>query len=547
MISLQISKFKTRIDRLLWARTPLIWVTTQEEGFAEEAVLKAAITSNSIFIYYCGADTGCFRFDPVTMKPTNVSATRSLDDEFESSSREFVYPDTFVNVLAMLNTIKDFTENTMIILRDPSDVAKSIACQRAIKDVVERHMHKDKVFVPIVMISSQRSVPLMLKNLAVSVDLPLMDARECAHVIKAFAKKTFKDKEFDYLDLGKHASGLTYFQLKQALKESFSETYTISGEYLNKTRIQVIKQSSVLTYIEPKKTLDSIGGHKKLKEWIKEVSSCSTEEAVSYGIKPCKGMVALGIAGTGKTAIAEAIASYFKVPFIIFDLSKIMGGIVGQSEQTARHAFDLINAVGSCVVLIDECDKQFAGTSSSNTQDGGTIARVFDVVLQNLQNNSNQFYILTANDISKLPSPLMRAGRIDSKWFFGFPKPEDRKQIFDIYFKNAKKAVSDNLLSYAAGIADHYTGAEIETAVNNILRISFLKDKKITRSSIYAGINKVATVYKTNRAEVDNLLEYAEQNNIPCTDEEDSGKKEVDDDKLSNIEDFIEKTVEKVS
>lgn len=543
---MQISKFKETIRDLLKINTPLIWVTTQEEEFAEEAIIKTAAANNFTTYYYCGSDTGSFRIDPLTMKPTNTAATRSLDDEFNASGGEFVYPDSFPSVSVMLTTIKEFTDNTMIILRDPSDIAKSTVCQRAIKDVVERKMHKDKVFSPIIMISTQRSVPLMLKNLAVSVDLPLMDAKECAHIIAAFAKHAHLEN-LDFINLGKHASGLTYFQIKQALKESYNKTHTISADFLNETRISVIKQSSILTYIEPKKTLDSIGGHKKLKKWIKEVSSCNTEEALSYGIKPCKGMVALGIAGTGKTAIAEAIANYFKVPFIIFDLSKIMGGIVGQSEQTARYAFDLINAIGSCVVLIDECDKQFAGTSSSSTQDGGTIARVFDVVLQNLQNNNNQFYILTANDISKLPSPLMRAGRIDSKWFFGFPKAEDRKQIFNIYFNNAGKSVPDDFLDYAANVSDHFTGAEIETAVNNILRISFLGDKNITKSNIYSGINKVATVYKTNRGEIDELLEYAEQNNIPYTDSEDNIKKEIDEDKLSNMEDFISKSVEKVS
>ena len=252
-----------------------------------------------------------------------------------------------------------------------------------------------------------------------------------------------------------------------------------------------------------------------------------TPEAEKAGVKAAKGYVSVGIAGTGKTAVAEAIANEMNVPLIIFDLSRVMGGIVGQSEQTARRAFETIESIGHCVCLIDECDKQFAGASSAVTgvADGGTIARVFDVVLQNLQKNAGQFYILTANDISKLPSPLMRAGRLDKKWFFGFPSEEDRKGIFRIYFKAADKAVSDDVVNRAARLADHFTGAEIETAVNNMVRISFLQKSGITQDVAAQGVSEVSSVYATNREEVDELLDYARKNGIPSTSSETYQKK----------------------
>ena len=214
------------------------------------------------------------------------------------------------------------------------------------------------------------------------------------------------------------------------------------------------------------------------------------------------------------------------VPFIIFDLSKIMGGIVGQSEQTARRAFEIIKAIGACVVLIDEADKQFAAVDgSSPVNDGGTIKRVFDVVLQSMQNNASQFYILTANDISKLPSPLMRSGRLDRKWYFSFPSEEERKDIFNIYFKQADKEVESTVVDYAARMADHFTGAEIETAVNNMVRISFLRKTDITNAVALRGINEVSSVWKNNREEVDKLFEYAQKNGIPSTSS--SGKKKT--------------------
>ena len=219
------------------------------------------------------------------------------------------------------------------------------------------------------------------------------------------------------------------------------------------------------------------------------------------------------------------------VPFIIFDLSKIMGGIVGQSEQMARRAFETIKAIGSCVVLVDEVDKQLAGIGSgASVSDGGTIARVFDVILSNMQSNQGQFYILTANDISKLPSPLMRSGRLDRKWYFSFPSEEERKDIFNIYFKQAEKDVKASVVSYAARMADHFTGAEIETAVNNMVRIGFLNHSPITSDVAMRGIEEVSSIWRNNREEVDKLFEYAQKNNIPAT-SSGEGKKIVMDER----------------
>ena len=111
----------------------------------------------------------------------------------------------------------------------------------------------------------------------------------------------------------------------------------------------------------------------------------------------------------------------------------------------------------------------------------------------------------------------MRSGRLDRKWFFGFPSMDERKDIFRIYFKEAEKDVADELVSYAARIADHFTGAEIETAVNNMIRISFLAHSDINSEIVYQGISEVSSIYETNREEVNELLDYARKNGIPNT------------------------------
>ena len=517
---MNLKTFSKRASELLAIHTPMLWVVTQEEKIAEKAVVKEAMRLNlAQHFYFCDTNGGAM-MDPLSLMPATAQATGDLDDMFAEGDGSFQFPPTVPSLAAALAILRGAPENTMLVIRNADDVSRNPGAQRAIYDICMRDDHKERLYHPIVMISPDNEVPIMLRDFTTSLELPLMTEMENLMLIAPWAAKhDAKLTKAEAMTAARAATGLTTTKVMHALADSCNREHKIDPKIINDLRVEKIKQSSVLTYIEPKKTLDTVGGHDRLKTWIKEVKACMTPEAQKVHVKAAKGYVSVGLAGTGKTAIAEAIANEMNVPFIIFDLSKIMGGIVGQSETTARRAFEIIKAVGSCVVLLDECDKQLAGAGSNVTgvSDGGTIARVFDVVLQNLQENAGQFYILTANDISKLPSPLMRAGRLDRKWFFSFPSADERKDIFRIYFQQPEKEVSDDLVSYAARCADHFTGAEIETAVNNMVRISFLQHSVINKEIILQGIDEVSSIYETNREEVNELLDYARKNGIPGT------------------------------
>lgn len=151
------------------------------------------------------------------------------------------------------------------------------------------------------------------------------------------------------------------------------------------------------------------------------------------------------------------------------------------------------------------------------------MARVFGVVLEHMNNNKEQFYILTSNNVADLPPELSRSGRLDNKWFFWYPSKSERKDIFNIHFKKHGKTIPDELLDFAAEIANNYTGAEIENSVNNIIKRAFLDmidnngDGQITEKYIKEGISEVTPVYQTSKAEVSNMRMYAEKNHIPYT------------------------------
>lgn len=184
------------------------------------------------------------------------------------------------------------------------------------------------------------------------------------------------------------------------------------------------------------------------------------------------------------------------------------------------------------------------GNNVSGVADGGTIQRVFDVILQNLQNNREQFYILTANDVQHLPAPLMRSGRIDKKWFFDFPNKSERHDIFNVYIKASKRMASVDIVDYAASLTEHFTGAEIEAVVDNAIRFMFLNGiQAFSKEAIAYGISQVSSIYENNRSEVEELMSYASKNNIPKTSSTDSDKKLTEKELtyLNYLDDALEK------
>lgn len=523
-----LTDFKNQIAEQLKIKTPLIWIYTKEEFIADKTLVQLVYKEGVAKHFYYSSIAGGEKIDPLTMEPASAMNVNSLttmfsDNAVNGSEDKYEYPESVANTNGALNVLIHCDEPTCLVIRNDSDVFNNEQTQRFIVSECYRDNHAKGLYHPIFMISDRNTVPTTLEGFTKVIELPLMKAQDNFKVIYSWInKKGIQQEQSEIIHAAQSATGLTTTQLNRCLKESLLKEQKVNHKYINDVRIDLIKQSGVLTYIEPKMALDSVGGHDKLKEWIKESKLCMTPEAKKAGVEAPKGFLALGQAGTGKSAIAEAVANYLQVPFIIFDLSKMMGGLVGQSERAARHAFEILDSIGECVILMDEVDKQLGGVAGGTAaNDGGTLMRVFGVILQHMQDNkSGQFYIMTANDVEKLPAPLMRAGRLDTKWFFDFPSEHEREEIFKIYLKDS---VDHDIISYCAKQTDHFTGAEIKTAVNNMKRRAFIDKTKITKNVIIDALDSISTIYTTNREEVDSLSEYAEKHKIPHTSSKDKG------------------------
>jgi SpoVK/Ycf46/Vps4 family AAA+-type ATPase len=168
------------------------------------------------------------------------------------------------------------------------------------------------------------------------------------------------------------------------------------------------------------------------------------------------------------------MASMLRVPLLTLDMGAVFTGIVGGSEQKVREAIQLAEECAPCVLRIEEIEKALSGSGSSNFSDGGTTNRVFQTILNWLQEKESPVYVVsTANAVDQLPPELLRKGRFDEIFFVDLPVASEREEIFAIHLSKwaglSEEQIAEIDLSLLASRTVNFSGAEIEALIKDSL------------------------------------------------------------------------------
>jgi SpoVK/Ycf46/Vps4 family AAA+-type ATPase len=209
----------------------------------------------------------------------------------------------------------------------------------------------------------------------------------------------------------------------------------------------------------------SVGGLDQLMRWINTRRKLLTPEAVELGMPKPKGLLLVGVPGTGKSLVAKSIGAAWGLPVMSLDVGALYGGVVGQTEQNVRKLLATADACAPCILLIDELEKALAGASGHNG-DSGVSKRLFGSLLSWMNDHQSQvFVVATANDISQLPPELKRKGRFDEIFLVGLPTKAERQEILVAHLQQQEFAVTPAILSQLVELTTGFTGAEIGAAV----------------------------------------------------------------------------------
>jgi AAA+ superfamily predicted ATPase len=413
--------------------------------------------------------------------------------------------------LEALLAIQELKEKTIVLLRDfhlfladPNPILI-----RQFKDVLQRAKTQNKTLI---ILGCRLVLPPELEREITIIEFALPGKPQLNVVLDGIIEsaqlKTIDGEQRDkILDA---ASGLTTIEAENAFALSVVQSKAIDPVIVGKEKAQAVKKNGLLELIETKETLDSIGGLDVLKEWLLKRRHAFSQRAIEYGLPTPKGLLILGIAGTGKSLTAKATAKVFGVPLLKLDAGRIFAGLVGQSESNLRAVIQTAEAIAPCCLWIDEMEKGFSGTKSSNATDGGTSARVFGSFLSWLQEKSTPvFVVATANDVTQLPPEMLRKGRWDELFFVDLPNQAEREAIWEIQIGKHGRAPGDFDLVQLAKATEGLTGSEIENVFIEALYLAFDVGKEPTDLDIAQVLTEFVPLSKLMAEQIGALRNWA--------------------------------------
>ena len=346
------------VQILLRSRCDCIWINTYEEADVIKDLREIVQKEHRNMKFYVWSNTEGLKSFPITKGEKMEEPNAKL--------REI--PALFASIRANLEGTSDGQSNTgaIYVLRDLHNLMADPRTRRCIRDIKEYQHNK---YIPLIVVAPVAEVHEEIARLFKVVDYELPDKALIRSLVKVNnnrmidavenkGKKEYKpydEKDFDVIVNA--CLGLTVKEIDNLLLQSVIKYKTFNLEYILQDKIEAVKKSGMLDYKQPAITLDDIGGHKVLKDYLLEVKEQFTPAAHEFGLEMPKGALFLGIQGCGKTALAEAYAGTIGVPLLILNLSKVLSRFVGDSEQKIERALSIAKASAPCVLLLDEMEK----------------------------------------------------------------------------------------------------------------------------------------------------------------------------------------------
>lgn len=373
----------------------------------------------------------------------------------------------------------------------------------------------------IFLICPNKKMPDEFRDSVEMVELPMPREEEINSALKILEEKV---KGFKVtLDSGERqkmiqaALGLTGVQATRAFRKAAAreEDGTLRAKHIpaiTEHKRQVIKQSEALEYFPVSETFADIGGLEVLKDWLLLRKGSFSEEAKKYNLPAPKGVLLIGVPGTGKSLTAKAIGSIWQMSVLRLDTGALFGGLVGESEERTRRALEVANTVSPCILWIDELEKAFG----SQDIDGGTSQRVFGSILTWMQEKTSPvFVVATANDVGKLPPELLRKGRFDEIFFLDLPTEEERREIYSVLLKKYGWAAKDFDLKRLAKESEYFVGAEIEQAIVGAMHRAFNdKARPIKEDDIRSALQSIKPLAISHKELVGHLRKWVTEGKI---------------------------------
>lgn len=314
-------------------------------------------------------------------------------------------------------------------------------------------------------------------------------------------------------------TGLCIEDARRIIRECLHSDGRIGKDDLD--RIARFKQeqlgaASTLTLELDTGDLADVGGLAGLKRWLQVRKSVFLNEPNMQGLAAPRGVLLLGVQGSGKSLAARAVAGSWGLPLLRLDFATLYNKYFGETERNLREALDAAEAMNPCVLWIDEIEKGLSNDTGVGG-DTGVSRRILGTLLTWMsERKAKVFMVATANDVTALPPELLRKGRFDEIFFVDLPREDARAEIFKIHLARRKFKVEQFDLAALVESSRGYSGAEIEQLLVSAIYESMAAQQPLTTTSLLTEAARTQPLSVVMAEKVQQLRAWAQGRTVPA-------------------------------
>lgn len=253
--------------------------------------------------------------------------------------------------------------------------------------------------------------------------------------------------------------------------------------------VQVSRKLGKTVSLTKGKGFAAIAGMDELKKQLREEviePLHNPEEYERYGVTIPNGMLLYGPPGCGKTFFAKHFAEEVGFNFLCVTPAMLKSRYVNATQENIAEMFKEAEEKAPTIIFIDEIN-ELVPNRESDVHEMSRSA-VNEMLAQMDRTGERRIFVIGATNYPHTIDPAMlRAGRLDKKYFIGVPDKSARAALFKLYLE---KRPYDFGLDYEelATLTEGYVSADIQLIVNDASRSALKARSKITMVLLKAAI-----------------------------------------------------------
>ena len=182
----------------------------------------------------------------------------------------------------------------------------------------------------IVILAPVVQLPTELEKLFVIVDHDLPSRDQLEQIARGIATEDGELPEGDALEtVLDAAAGLTRYESEGAFSLSLVRHGVLRPDAIWELKAGMLKKSGLLQLHRGGERFDNLGGLEALKSFCHRAMR---RQGHQDPLRRPRGVMLLGVPGTGKSAFSKALGAETARPSLILDVGALMGSLVGQTE-----------------------------------------------------------------------------------------------------------------------------------------------------------------------------------------------------------------------